>query len=70
MSPKEILTCVTSDLFDLRDQWAPQSTSVTTQLFQERFDEWLLAKGGQVPHAPSDPLTCARTRSVERSSKK
>ena len=58
MSPKEILTCVTSDLCDLRDQWAPQSTSVTTQLFQERFDEWLLTKEGQVSYVPSDPLAC------------
>ena len=56
MSPKEILTCVTTDLFDLRDQWTPNNTSVSTQLFQESFDEWLLTKeptSGQ----NTDPMT-------------
>ena len=55
-SPLEVITCVTSDLFDLRDQWAPQSTSVTTQLFQEQFDEWILAKDQQAGSAQTDPL--------------
>lgn len=58
ISPKEILTCVTSDLFDLRDKWSPMNASVTSQLFQERFDEWLLSKEGNVQTPISDPLTC------------
>ena len=50
VSPKEILTLATTttELFDLRDQWAAESQTVTTQLFQEQFDEWLLTKEPKV----------------------
>ena len=53
--PTEILACITTDLFDLRDKWAPEAASVTTQLFQEQFDAWILPRSHQL-HA-TDPET-------------
>ena len=54
ISPKEIIACAITELFDLRDQWLPNVSSVTTQLFQEQFDEWVLPKNEA---KPSDPAT-------------
>ena len=54
ISPKEIIACAMTELFDLRDQWLPNVSSVTTQLFQEQFDEWALPKSEA---KPSDPTT-------------
>ena len=63
ISPKEILNCATTDLFDLRDLWAPDATSVTTQMFQEQFDDWLIQKTGPTctPKPDSfEDLTCSQ----------
>ena len=53
IQPSEIITCVTTDLFDLRDKWLPDQSSVLSQLFQEQFDDWMIAKQPTVP--PPEP---------------
>jgi len=53
ISPKQIVACAITELFDLRDLWFPNVSSVTCQLFQEQFDDWALSKSVQHSDPPA-----------------